>query len=123
MRVTLIFCILVFASVAQSAEYTNFCNETNAKANLDMAHIPGYQSGRRVIGKGRAYFHSAPDEKCRDKKIFIVPGDLLNAYAEYNGFTRVMYIHPVTGADTEGWIKTGRLEFTGTGISPNYDEK
>jgi hypothetical protein len=64
------------------------------------------------------YFYAQPADICLEKDVFVIPGDRLNAYAVYQAFIYVMYIHPGTGADTSGWIKSNRLESTGTGIAP-----
>jgi hypothetical protein len=50
--------------------------------------------------------------------VFVVPGDALDAYGEYNGYTSVIYIHPKTGVDTLGWVESARLASTGRGMAP-----
>ena len=67
-----------------------------------------------VEGKGRLYFHTAPDGKCRSKDIFIIQGDSLAVYSALDGWFEVMYIHPKTGEDYSGWVRSERLKFSGT---------
>jgi hypothetical protein len=67
-----------------------------------------------VAGTGRLPFHLAPDAACRDKNIFVIPGDRLTAYSEYQGYTSVMYLNPKTGQDFSGWVESKRLQFAGT---------
>lgn len=94
------------------------CKDIEEHSTQDQVLIPTYQSGRIIVGNGHAYFYSAPDEKCINRHVFLVPNDLLNAYVEYRGFTSVIYFHPKTGVETTGWMKTLRLKSTGTGIGP-----
>jgi hypothetical protein len=72
-------------------------------------------SGRKVIGKGRLYFYSAPDTKCRIKNTFIIPNDRVEAYGEYGDFTEVIY-WGAKGDGVEGWVPSARLTETRTGI-------
>ncbi|MCY0789144.1 hypothetical protein N0392_05490 [Morganella morganii] len=67
----------------------------------------------RVTGKGRAYFHAAPAQQCRDDNTFVVPGDVLQV-------TGLRATEPVKGekeswllvayGNTQGWINVNRLE-------------
>lgn len=115
--------LLMFLCSGSGSAIADQCVSAAAKAETEKVLIPGYQSGRMIVGKGRAYFFASPHIMCGNKKVFVVPGDQVNAYAEYNEFTWVLYLHPKTGVETEGWLLTERLEPTGTGIAPNYDEK
>lgn len=68
-----------------------------------------------VAGSGRLYFYSAPDEKCIDKKVFVIPGDNLTAYTEFGTdgkWTSVAY-NPKNGETVSGWVRTERLRFVG----------
>jgi hypothetical protein len=67
-----------------------------------------------VIGKGRLHFHRAPHADCRDDKVFVIPGDSLNGYAEYENWTWVMYVNPASGKDFKGWVPDSRLKSVGT---------
>jgi hypothetical protein len=71
-------------------------------------------SAYKVGGTGRLPFHTAPDASCRDKKIFVIPGDRLTAYAELQGYTSVVYLNPKSGETFNGWVESKRLEFAGT---------
>ena len=69
----------------------------------------------QVAGSGRLYFHSAPDEKCIVKKVFVIPGDYLTAYKEFGTdgqWTSVAY-NPKNGETVSGWVRTERLRFIG----------
>ena len=94
------------------------CEAIDKSASERADVIQGYQSGRDVIGKGRAQFYSAPDHRCPMAGAFLVPRDGVNAYLEVDGFTFVLYFNPRTEVDTEGWIETSRLRINGVGISP-----
>ncbi len=111
----LLLCLLAIAPFANASVD---CRALDAKANDTGDRIPGYDAGRIVIGKDRAFFHSAPDAACRIKGVFVIPGDRLIAYTEYKGWTAVMFVNLKTGTDSEGWIESSRLKADGTGISP-----
>lgn len=73
------------------------------------------QLSYEVAGSGRLYLLSGPSEKCQDKRLFVVPGDRLIAYAEYGRdaeWSYVMYLSN-SGKDYSGWVSTRRLRFTG----------
>lgn len=89
--------------------------------NIDCRklHTSAFESGRsgsayegRVTGKGRAFFHQAPAEKCLTKETFLVPGDFVSIYAESNGWLYLMYINK-QGDDFSGWIPENRIEIIG----------
>jgi hypothetical protein len=67
-----------------------------------------------VIGQGRLHFYRAPDKGCRDDKVFVIPGDALTGYAEYEGWTWVMYVNPASGKEFHGWVPDGRVKGAGT---------
>lgn len=68
-----------------------------------------------VAGSGRLYFHTAPDDHCIDKKVFVIPGDRLNALtvAGKKGEWASVTYYAKNGDDVSGWVKTSRLMFTG----------
>jgi hypothetical protein len=94
------------------------CAAIDAAASRSGVFIQGYESGRDVIGKGRVQFYSAPDRRCKMKGTFVIPGDTLNAYIEFAGFTSVMFINLKTGTEANGWVETSRLRENGYGIAP-----
>jgi len=113
--ILLVLPLLPLSSVAATGPD---CKAIDAAASAKAAVIPGDQSGRDVVGKGRAQFYSAPDRRCPVMGVFLVPRDSVNAYSDVDGFTFVMYLNPRTGEDTEGWIESKRLRVNGYGISP-----
>ena len=69
----------------------------------------------KVAGSGRLHLHTGPDDKCINKKVFVIPGDDLVAFTEAgdNGeWTSVMYVAK-NGDDYSGWVRTNRLRFMG----------
>jgi len=88
------------------------CSETSKLADTHGAHIIPRAAGT-VVGASHVPFYSAPLPRCA-KREFVVPGDRFIAYRQYRGWTYVMYIHPVTGVDTSGWLPSARLVLTGT---------
>ena len=105
------FCAAVLLSATCAAEVD--CWKVQKQAEERSA---GFYPRRSysVGGKGRLYFHSAPDTGCRFKDIFVIPGDSLVVYSSFNEWYEVMYINPKTGEDFSGWVRSERLKFSGT---------
>lgn len=103
-----ILMLLVFPCFAEK----NRCDEIAAKAEEEQYHVRPIQ-GLRVIGSKRLYFHGAPDKSCA-KKTYVIPGDDLTAYSEWQGWFSVQYISKKTGKISSGWVRTDRVEITGT---------
>src|SRR5438876_12090338 len=80
---------------------TTDCKAIDAEASRVGLHVPGYQSGRDVTGRGRLQFFSAPDANCKMPGTYILAGEKVNAYVEHKGYTAVMYMNPKTGSDAE----------------------
>jgi hypothetical protein len=114
---------LFCTSVIGAEPRLDVCSTTNQKAEREKAMIPTNLSGRKVIGTGRLYFYTAPGPTCRQKNLFLVPGDLLEAYADYGNYTQVVYWNSKNGNEAEGWVETARLVETGTGIGPGPEKK
>lgn len=69
----------------------------------------------KVVGSGRLFLHTGPNEKCINKNLFVIPGDVLTAYNEYGKdgeWSSVMFISK-SGKNSSGWVLTSRLMFTG----------
>jgi hypothetical protein len=110
---TLLFAFLAFYSVLARSEPMDVCVSVFEKAEQEQAAISSFASARGVIGTGRLYFHAAPDKRCSLKDVFVIPGDRLEAYADYGEFTSVIYWKSTTGAGTAGWVLSSRLTDTG----------
>lgn len=100
----------------------DYCEKVAEQVESNRGLIPAYMSGYKVVGEGRLYFYSAPDQKCKLKNIFIIPGDKVDALADYEDYTFVVYT-TAKGKDVEGWVESGRLKETGTGIGPAPDQQ
>ncbi|WP_051880693.1 hypothetical protein [Buttiauxella noackiae] len=107
----------IFSFYSASLFASEVCNEINIKSESIQVHVDSDQSGYVVSGDGRLYFYDAPDNSCINKKLFLIKGDIVNVYAEFNGFYSVMYFKK-NGETVEGWLKSERLSPTGTGIGP-----
>lgn len=83
-----------------------------AGAREQQVAVADWQAGRRVAGKARLYFHSAPQSACKLRETFVVAGDTLQAMNEYGTYTEVQYVHPRTRRVSQGWVDSGRLEET-----------
>lgn len=76
-------------------------------------------ASHKVVGEGRLYFHVAPHPDCRSRNVFVIPGDELVAYSEFNNWYSVMYANPKTGKDYDGWVESRRLKMIGT-VRPRH---
>jgi hypothetical protein len=113
-RFVFLLSIVTFCQVSMAD-----CDEINDFSGKNGVYIPGDNSGRQAVGKGRLQFYSAPDERCRKDGVFILPAEKVNAYYEYEGYTSVTYFNLKTGASASGWVKSNRLKSTGLGIAPH----
>jgi len=86
------------------------CGAALAAGRAEQVKVPDWQATRRVTAGSRLYFHTAPDSGCRQRELFVVAGDGLQAQHEYGTFTEVRYVHPKTGRASIGWVQTGRLQ-------------
>lgn len=96
-RIALIF-FLLFSSVVIAE--TNYCNELNEEVK-DVGFHRSYIA--EVTGSGRAYFFTAPNSQCKNKKLFIVPTDTVGVFSEYAGYTQIIY------SDYSAWVRSDRL--------------
>ena len=127
MKASVAFAVWIFLSLmafkpfAAIAGTTKSCSELAQNAEKEKVRIPGYMSGRKVVGRGRVYFYAAPSASCRMKNTFVIPNDEVQAYADVEGYTEVTY-WDAKGYDVTGWIPNSRLVETGTGIGPRYEQ-
>lgn len=66
----------------------------------------------KVIGKGRAHFHQAPNAQCI-RKPFLIPGDRMIVHRTMPGWVSVAYTSAKDGEEYVGWLKEGRVELKG----------
>ncbi|WP_409309529.1 hypothetical protein [Pectobacterium sp. B1J-3] len=99
------------------------CEDVNLIAEQKQILFPHSDSGYLVTEKERTYLYSAPDEKCKLKDIFLIRGDRIDVYSEYNGFLSMMYLKK-NGESITGWIRSHSVKPTGIGVGPiNPDGK
>lgn len=110
---------LLFAAMcASSATYAKDCRGLNELALQNEVLVPGADAGRVVIGKGRLQFYSAPDYSCKMPGVFIIERESVDAYAEYEGFTSVVYLGRKQNGPVGGWVRSDRLRPNDLGIAP-----
>ena len=63
----------------------------------------------RVGGQGRLPFLSAPNAACRQRGVFVIPGDTLRASRRFDAYTFVHYVNPRNGNTAQGWVDSSRL--------------
>lgn len=81
MNATSLCVILLCATLASPAWGTSDCGRLLRDAQAKEVQLYP-RAVYRVKGKGRLYFHSAPDKRCRSTDVFVVPGDTMAAYTE-----------------------------------------
>lgn len=94
------------------------CNRLNDFAVRNRIFIPGDDAGRVVIGKGRVQFYPAPDYFCKMKGIFIIKGQTVDSYTEYDGFTSVVYLSDKQAKPIIRWVRSDRLKPNNLGFAP-----
>ena len=94
---------------APALAQTPQCAEAAKIAKDRATPVAADASPRRVTGTGRLQFFSAPDAACAVIGLFIVPGDLVQAQSESNGYTAVYYVNPRVGNEAVGWVLSSRL--------------
>lgn len=111
---------MVFCGVVLSGEIDNFCEKKDSAGQVEaerIKRINSAESSYTVSSKGRSYFYSAPDDKCKTSE-FIVFKERIDAYMEYNYFYYVVYFGK-NGMTTEGWMKSERIKANGYGAAHN----
>jgi hypothetical protein len=116
-KVVLAALTIFFLSSSSFADQAS-CTDISKQAESEQAFL-NPPASNKVIGEGRLYFYTAPNNGCRSKDIFVVPGDELITYTEFKGWYSVMYVNPKTGKDYDGWVRSERLKMTGT-IRPKF---
>jgi photosynthetic reaction center cytochrome c subunit len=100
-----------FAALAASG--ADPCPSLVAAALKGVQAPPGGPGRRVVTGSGRLQFYAAPDLGCRQKGVFILAGEAVEAIEQFGGFTTVHYVNPRTGNHAQGWVATARLAAAG----------
>ena len=98
----------------------NSCQSLNDTASAKGVRFDNTDNVYRVGGSGRLQFYSAPDGRCVEKDVFVVPGNELYAYVEYGNYYSVMYVAN-DGNQVNGWVEKFRLVETHAGVAPDYD--
>lgn len=113
----LFFVVITLFSITVQAN--DFCQNVNNKIGNEKVYFPSPLETYRIIGKGRLYFYSAPDKKCKiSNNLFIIPNDIVIPYFEYNNYYYVGYMNNI---DISGWVYKNRLQPTGEYIGPTDD--
>ncbi|AZI50764.1 hypothetical protein ABEH22_13525 [Pantoea agglomerans] len=114
-----ILCVLMFSYPLMTSA-NDFCQRMASNANAKGVRFDNTDNVYRVGGSGRLQFYSAPDGRCVEKDVFVVPGNELYAYVEYGKYYSVMYVAN-DGNQANGWVEKERLIESHTGIAPDYD--
>lgn len=112
MKTVLFFLWLLFPLLSWGG-----CDELNLIAERYQDLTPASESVYKVVDTNRVYFYSAPNEECKIKNLFIIKGDLINLYAEYKGFSSVVFFKE-NGGPVSGWIHSKSILPTGKGDGP-----
>jgi hypothetical protein len=120
-----VFAALAACASLACADANQICATAYETARQDKIVVTTSQTGRIVSGHGRLFFHSAPDDHCRLKDVFVIPHDRLEVFADHGGYTEVIYWNPVTGSGTAGWVPSARLAEIRemVGLAAAHDDK
>jgi len=120
MKKVIISIILLLSSFINANE---ICREINNQAYKNEALLIPSGKIYSVTGTGKLYIHHAPSIECKPKTAdFIINGDKVQAYTEYNDFFSIMYFKK-NGTTIEGWVLKDRLIETKESSSPSEQEK
>lgn len=110
--------VLAAATLPTLAYAKDLCSGTasdEARQRGVEIYLPGrpgdqeaHRPVMRVARKGRLQFYSVPNKNCKMDGTFIIPGDTVIGYTEFNGFTLVDYFRR-NGDSIEGWVESDRL--------------
>lgn len=114
------FLLLIVFSLPLTVLANNACPMLSDSANAKGVRFDNTDNVYKVGGSGRLQFYSAPDSRCAEKDVFVVPGNELYAYVEYGKYYSVMYVAN-DGNQANGWVEKERLIESHTGIAPDYD--
>ena len=91
------------------------CPEYNEKVKDVNWHRPYIGE---IIANGRTQFYSAPNENCIIENKFIVTGDTISVYSEFDEWAQIMYINPKTKQDFIVWVLTNSIKINAKPDSP-----
>lgn len=76
-----------------------------------------------ISGKDRAFFYTAPDFACTNKKVFVVPGDKIDvAQISDNGWVKATYTAK-TGKTYKGWVDQGQVQLDAVAVEGGEGEE
>jgi hypothetical protein len=99
------FFLLVFLSLPAMAEdgYCKKLDETVGQTEFHQPHTA------LVTGEGPLYFHTAPDEKCKNKAFFLMHGDRVSVYSRHGRYAEIFFFDENKN-EARGWVLTERLK-------------
>ncbi len=114
----------IFLSLGLFAGGVAFAAPAVCAKPVEEAHL-GETHSFDVTGKGRLYFHTAPNDACINKKVFVIAGDYLSAHTVAGKQAEWVSVNYMAkdGEEYSGWVKTDRLMFTGASGSNMNDNK
>lgn len=99
MKALVLVMFLLLPAVTKGDEYCNSLNINSFKKESRL-----YPEGAVYVVRrgGRTHFYSGPDGSCK-KSQFIIRGDKVQVYTQYNEFVSVVYFKRDGGVET-GWV-------------------
>lgn len=119
---TSIYFFIFLSSLATTSAASDFCDTIKKTAEIKQAYLAHNKNNFIVVSKGRLYFKSAPSERCALKNLFLIPGDQVIGYTEYNGFISAAYFKQ-NGESVDGWLDEKWLKNTGLTNGPSSEEQ
>ncbi len=118
-KISLTFVALI---ICANASANTQCETIQNKSEKEQVYLDKSKNIFEVVSKGRLHFNNAPSKECKVKSLFLVPGDKVIGYSEYNGFTSVAYFKE-NGDSVDGWLDTSQLKNTGLSNGPSGEEQ
>ena len=115
------FCFIFSFSLGATSA-SDFCDTIKNTAEIKQAYLAHNKNNFIVVSKGRLYFKSAPSGRCALKNLFLIPGDQVIGYTEYNGFISAAYFKQ-NGDSVDGWLDEKWLKNTGLTNGPSSEEQ
>lgn len=87
----------------------NVCKDYGRQSEIIQIYIEPDSNSFEVVSDGRLYFHSSPNKSCEIKNLFLIPGDIITGYTEYNGYISVAYAKNNSWS-VKGWLDKSQLK-------------
>ncbi|HHR5880693.1 TPA: hypothetical protein ACS7XF_000606 [Providencia alcalifaciens] len=96
-----------FVPIENKVTATNECLEIK-KGGYPLT-LPAKNNHYQVVGDGKAYFYSAPNDTCLVEDVFVIAGDQVSGQMEVEGEFVLANYYTVSGDIVRGWLRKDQL--------------